>query len=369
MGLTQAQIFFMEFKSILKWLLLTPVIVLGLVLLLILPLLVLIKGTVMSYQSEMGYLISLLIGGLAAFVVLLTYLIAIDRVAGRQVFFNIWIKLGVAAISVLSFMLYSMYVLNDENVKNRRIASQYTQTHPVLRLGLQSWSLFDRKLVITDIARSLSFYRRHRMRTYHRSLHFPQKYLDGRVYALDIRTKGRGKFRNWITQVMFRMMGFGTLRHTGTADHLHIELPLRKSDKRKIAYATRHIRKRYRERRRKKRTLLAEQRRDRKRRLQELRAEKTRNQRRLDEIIRERKNQGHQNQGLQNGIVTIKPAAGMRNANSMAGAGDTKSDTAVRSSDSTTDDSTKITSRATTQSPVKPSVESELVNDDGNNTQ
>jgi len=231
----------METRNILKWLFLTPVVALGLVLLLILPLLVLVKGTVMSYQAEMSYLTSLLIGGFAAFVVLVTYFITIDRVAGRQMFFNIWIKLGIAAIAVLSFILYSMYVLNDENVKNKYIASQYTQTHPVLRLGLQSWSLFDRKLVVTDIARKLSFYRRNKIRVFHRSLHFPQKYLDNKVYALDIRTKRRGKFRNWITQVVFRMMGFKTLRHkkNGTGDHLHVELPLRKSDKRAILLATR----------------------------------------------------------------------------------------------------------------------------------
>ncbi|VAW81354.1 hypothetical protein MNBD_GAMMA12-1533 [hydrothermal vent metagenome] len=374
----------MNIKTILKWLFITPVVGLGILLLMVLPLLVLIKGTAMSYYAEMSYLLSLFIGGFAAFIVLLTYMIAIDRVAGRQIFFSIWVKLSVAALCVMSFVLYSMYVLNDENVKNRRIASQYTQTHPVLRLGLQSWSLFDRSLVITDIARSHSFYRRHRMRTYYRSLHFPQKHLDGKVYALDIRTKGRGKFRNWITQVVFRMMGFGTLRHTGTADHLHIELRLRKSDKQKIAFATRKIRNRNRANRKKRQNLLAEKRRVRQQLLRKLRTVKSQNERRLSEIEREKQNQGleksivqkpvSQDSGMRNsatqkldqqgenssGVASIK-TEGMRNTNSM-----TKSQT---SNQSQSDSSKKITSNNVTSKADSKKEESELENDDADDAQ
>ncbi len=369
----------MNIKTILKWLFITPVTGLGILLLMVLPLLVLIKGTAMSYYAEMSYLVSLFIGGFAAFLVLLTYMVAIDRVAGRQIFFSLWVKFGIAALCVMSFILYSMYVLNDENVKNRRIASQYTQTHPVLRLGLQSWSLFDRSLVITDIARSHSFYRRHRMRTYYRSLHFPQKHLDGKVYALDIRTKGRGKFRNWMTQVVFRMMGFGTLRHTGTADHLHIELRLRKSDKKKIALATRKIRNRHRINRKRRKSLIAEKRRVRQQRLQKLRAEKSRNEQRLSEIEREKHSQGLKKQSVQNpqvqkstvknpdqkgqqstGVASIKHE-GMRDTNSVAKP-QPLTRSKVNSSESMT--SNNVTSKADSKK-----VKNELASDDGDDSQ
>jgi len=33
--------------------------------------------------------------------------------------------------------------------------------------------------------------------------------------------------RNRLVQAYFWSMGFATLRHVGTADHLHVELPLR----------------------------------------------------------------------------------------------------------------------------------------------
>jgi hypothetical protein len=56
------------------------------------------------------------------------------------------------------------------------------------------------------------------------SLHFRQR--DGYVHAMDLRTIGRGAVRNWTTAVYFRVLGFRTLRHVGTADHLHVSLPL-----------------------------------------------------------------------------------------------------------------------------------------------
>lgn len=346
----------METKNIIKWLFLTPVVALGLVLLLILPLLVLVKGTVMSYQAEMSYLTSLLIGGFAAFVVLVTYFIAIDRVAGRQMFFNIWIKLGVAAIAVLSFILYSMYVLNDENVKNKYIASQYTQTHPVLRLGLQSWSLFDRKLVVTDIARKLSFYRRNKIRVFHRSLHFPQKYLDNKVYALDIRTKRRGKFRNWITQVVFRMMGFKTLRHkkNGTGDHLHVELPLRKSDKRAILIATRGKR-----RNRRNRSVA--------RNIKRARAQPSAKQKLLAQRRERLRQIEAQKQSQQAGVAAVKPTQELRSkspAESSNADNQARPVVSERSSVTTTNQEPVIDKTTATASNTPKKEESELVNDD-----
>ena len=47
----------------------------------------------------------------------------------------------------------------------------------------------------------------------------------GHVYAVDIRTKGRKEWQNSLVRGYFRAMGFETLRHVGTADHLHVSLP------------------------------------------------------------------------------------------------------------------------------------------------
>ena len=54
------------------------------------------------------------------------------------------------------------------------------------------------------------------------SLHYRQS--SGYVHAVDIRTKGRGSIRNFLIRTYFRLMGFNTLRHGGTADHLHISI-------------------------------------------------------------------------------------------------------------------------------------------------
>ncbi len=58
---------------------------------------------------------------------------------------------------------------------------------------------------------------------YERSLHFEQ--ADGYIHAMDLRTLGRGEWRNRLMELYFRTLGFRTLRHVGTADHLHVSLP------------------------------------------------------------------------------------------------------------------------------------------------
>ena len=53
-------------------------------------------------------------------------------------------------------------------------------------------------------------------------VHFRQD--DGFVHALDLRTIHRPEWRNLAAELAFRAMGFHTLRHVGTADHLHVSL-------------------------------------------------------------------------------------------------------------------------------------------------
>jgi hypothetical protein len=59
---------------------------------------------------------------------------------------------------------------------------------------------------------------------YERSLHLRQD--DGYAHAVDLRTAGRSEWRNFLMRSYYRLMGFRTLRHVGTADHLHVSLPL-----------------------------------------------------------------------------------------------------------------------------------------------
>src|SRR5262249_21354994 len=77
-------------------------------------------------------------------------------------------------------------------------------------------------LVITDMARKPSDYARMGLPTNDKSMHYEQP--DGWVHAVDLRTKSNGEITNWAVQRYFDVMGFSTLRHVGTADHLHVQM-------------------------------------------------------------------------------------------------------------------------------------------------
>jgi hypothetical protein len=108
------------------------------------------------------------------------------------------------------------------NAKDDAVRSVYTATHPLLRVALSTLMLADREAVITDISRTPDDYKRMRLAVNQRSLHYPQ--ADGWVHAVDLRT--RSPFRSVLVEWYFRAMGFKTLRHVGTSDHLHVYLPV-----------------------------------------------------------------------------------------------------------------------------------------------
>ena len=95
----------------------------------------------------------------------------------------------------------------------------YTQFY---RLGVSTVIFLDRDLVVTDADRQPEDYKRMGLKANKRSLHYKQS--NGYSHALDIRTNGRGELRNTLLRGYFTLMGFNTLRHGGTGDHLHISL-------------------------------------------------------------------------------------------------------------------------------------------------
>ncbi len=62
------------------------------------------------------------------------------------------------------------------------------------------------------------------LQTMRRSLHYRQR--DNYVHAVDLRTTGQSEWRNGLMPWYLQLVGFRTLRHVGTADHLHVSLPL-----------------------------------------------------------------------------------------------------------------------------------------------
>ena len=133
---------------------------------------------------------------------------------------NIQIAVGILA----GYCVFALFYVSGVNAKSDAIREQYTSLHPLLRVGVSSIILFDRSLVITDLARTPEDYEKMNLAKKNKSLHFPQS--DGFVHAIDLRTNGRPEWRNKFTQFWFKLMGFRTLRHVGTADHLHVSLSI-----------------------------------------------------------------------------------------------------------------------------------------------
>jgi hypothetical protein len=126
---------------------------------------------------------------------------------------------------VVLLCAYSLALLPELNAKNERIHEDYHQLHPILRVAVGIYGFLDGDFVLTDLTREPRDYAPMGLDSPTRSLHYVQ--ADGATHALDLRTKGRGRMRNALTQIYFEALGFETLRHVGTADHLHVGLPLR----------------------------------------------------------------------------------------------------------------------------------------------
>ena len=131
----------------------------------------------------------------------------------------------IAILLVGVYIFHGIFFFSPRNTKTSEVKSELLELHPILRLSLSTLIHIDEELIITDAARKVSDYDDMGLARNTRSKHLKQ--ADGYVHAVDLRTKGRSEFRNKLMPIYFRMMGFETLRHTGTDDHLHVVMPSR----------------------------------------------------------------------------------------------------------------------------------------------
>ena len=129
-----------------------------------------------------------------------------------------WVALPLA----VAWCGYSALYLSRVNAKSEDVRSYYGAVHPVLRVALATAILGDPGVVVTDMRRVPADYARMGLPEYERTKHYRQ--ADGWVHAADLRTIGRSELRNRALQLYFWAMGFSTLRHVGTADHLHVQI-------------------------------------------------------------------------------------------------------------------------------------------------
>lgn len=207
--------------KVLVWTTLFPV-------LCVLPIVLALHTSINAYQGN-GHdaWVALSIGVLAAMLTICTGVVAFMlsfRIRKRffMPFVNLWL------LAILCYSGYALFHLSNANAKTTEIRDYYTSLHPLLRVAVKNLSMADDQLLITDLHRTPDDYQVMGLPLRERSMHFKQP--TGFVHAVDIRTNGRSKVKNLLVELYFVVMGFETIRHIGTADHLHVSLPLRQPD-------------------------------------------------------------------------------------------------------------------------------------------
>ena len=195
-----------------------------LIVLAVLPFALLIRGGVFAYQEwGVGTWPALLLSASASAILLALYAWVVTKRfgAGRGVR-----KIGTRAAAAvgIAYVAYALVFVASENVKSDEVQAEYATIHPLLRLAASALILVDPAAVITDAGRSEEDYWLMGLPVNEASLHFEQE--TGYVHALDLRTNGRPEWRNRAVELGFWALGFHSLRHVGTADHLHLSLRL-----------------------------------------------------------------------------------------------------------------------------------------------
>ena len=195
-----------------------------LVLLAVLPFALLIRGGVFAYREwGLGTWPALLLAALATALLLGGYAWFLTRRFGasrgvRKVVVRAAMGIGIAYVG------YALVFIASENVKSDEVQAEYARVHPLLRIAASALILVDPASVITDAGRTEEDYFLMGLPPNEASLHFGQE--TGYVHALDLRTNGRPEWRNKVVELVFWGLGFHSLRHVGTADHLHLSLRL-----------------------------------------------------------------------------------------------------------------------------------------------
>jgi len=195
------------------------------VLIIVLPFFILIRGSMFIHnRHDLGPWLALGGGALITAFLLFIYMTSAylhytaklgdrDNLRRRSLF---------ALALVVLYCGYGLFFISADNFKNPALQSEINDLHPLLRLGVSTFILLDKDMIITDASRTPEDYRRMGLKTAKNSLHYPQK--DGYAYAIDLRTNDRHEVRNSLMRFYFLVLGFNTLRHSGTDDHLHVSL-------------------------------------------------------------------------------------------------------------------------------------------------
>ncbi len=194
----------------------------GLALLALLPFYALIRTSVFLYHRyQVTGWVALGGGALATALLIFLYLALASLRLGGKGRVPKTFRWGTGLL-VGAYCLYALIYLSSANAKTEEIRATYSALNPILRVAVSTLLLADREGVLTDTGRTREDYESWGLAVNESSLHLPQ--TDGFVYAVDVRTVGRPEWQNQAVALYFRVLGFQTLRHVGTADHLHVGL-------------------------------------------------------------------------------------------------------------------------------------------------
>ena len=195
------------------------------ILLLLLPFICLVRSSVFLYKSEGWGSWSAIFGagGLTIILLILYMLFFYGKLTRRAP--KLKTKLWMSFLLVVCYGIHALYFFSDRNAKQSEVQKEFTALHPILRLSISTIIHLDKDFIMTDANRQPEDYRRMGLPSKKQSLHYRQR--NGYVHAFDIRTHNRSWVRNKFIQGYFWAMGFNTLRHGGTGDHLHVSLTSR----------------------------------------------------------------------------------------------------------------------------------------------
>jgi hypothetical protein len=191
---------------------------------LVVPFLVLIRSSVYMYQTyRLNGWLALAVGVLATVLLLIGYGGYITYRFRKNFRIHKYLVRGIIVL-VTAYTIYGVLYYSSLNTKTDEINSYYRSLHPIMRVAITTITLADSDLLITDIRREPEDYAEMRLPENKQSLHYVQS--DGYVHAVDLRSKGRPEWQNWLMRMAFNLTGLESIRHVGTTDHLHIYLPL-----------------------------------------------------------------------------------------------------------------------------------------------
>ncbi|TYP93508.1 hypothetical protein LX73_1212 [Fodinibius salinus] len=210
--------------SFFRWVQNVLLYLLGILAIVVAPFLLLVRTSVYGYsQFHLNGWLALVMSVLLTVLLLFGYALGVSLWYRQKFKIHRKIRYGILVL-VTAYALYGLIYVSAENTKTKEAQRYYRQLHPILRISVATVTLADSDVVITDIQRRPEDYEQMGMDKNPESLHYPQS--SGYVHAIDLRTKGRPEWKNWMLVISLRAMALQVSRHVGTADHLHVYLPL-----------------------------------------------------------------------------------------------------------------------------------------------